>query len=383
MIGFHAQYPINNWLEAVKLLPSGAPFLSVNDVHMLRDAKSVNPGLRTIFRKKIDVQAFTPDYEQAKQKARDYFNSFIDGTWQQQELWRYVDIIKEWNEYVASSQNEAERQLIITWLNAITTVWNQEYRGKPIVGGRDIPLACLSVAIGNDIDPRYAKIIADSGNIISYHNYTHFFNGQRDPQDWQFHSGRWVEMDKVFLAKGIQAKWISTEGGIYEGVYDGWKSSKTVGGNLQRYIDECIKYQLERTIAWNKVNGNRYLGSVLFTFGNTGSWPMYELNTAEMIEIAKVVKDYQPTTPPPPATDWKSEVWQESIERQAISLNPNAALQMAIFNAGFVPVQSEFYYTAQDGINRACMAAEHLQTGERRVYYAVVPNWSNVQWFKM
>jgi hypothetical protein len=32
MIGFHGQYPINNWLEAVKILPSGTPFLSVNDV---------------------------------------------------------------------------------------------------------------------------------------------------------------------------------------------------------------------------------------------------------------------------------------------------------------------------------------------------------------
>jgi hypothetical protein len=260
MIGVHGQYPINNWLDAIKIFPAGTPFLSVNDVHMLRDAKGVNPGLRTIFRKKIDVQAFTPDYEQAKQKARDYFNSFIDGTWQQQGLWQFVDIIKEWNEYVASSQNEAERQLIITWLNAVTTVWNQEYRGKLIVGGRDIPLACLSVAIGNDIDHRYAKIIADSGNIISYHNYTHFFDGKRDPEDWKYHSGRWTEMDKVFLAQGIQAKWISTEGGIYEGVYDGWKSSKTVSGNLQRYIDECIKYQLEKVSAWNKANGNRYLG---------------------------------------------------------------------------------------------------------------------------
>jgi hypothetical protein len=60
---------------------------------------------------------------------------------------------------------------------------------------------------------------------------------------------------------------------------------------------------------------------------------------------------------------------------------------MKIFADNFVPVQSEFYYTAQDGINRACMAAEHLQTGERRVYYAVVPNLVsglNVnQWFKM
>jgi hypothetical protein len=52
---------------------------------------------------------------------------------------------------------------------------------------------------------------------------------------------------------------------------------------------------------------------------------MYELNTAEMIEIAKVVRDYQPVTPQP-VPDWKAEVWQVSIERQAISLNPNAAL---------------------------------------------------------
>lgn len=119
-IGFHGQNPINNWLDAIKELPAGAPVLAVDNVHMLRDVKSVNPGVLTIFRKKINEQAFTPDFEAAKQKARDYFNTFIDGTWQQQELWRYVDVVKEWNEYVASSQNEAERQLIITWLNAVT-----------------------------------------------------------------------------------------------------------------------------------------------------------------------------------------------------------------------------------------------------------------------
>lgn len=302
-VGFHGQNPINNWLDAIKELPAGAPVLAVDNVHMLRDAKIVNSGVLTIFRKKINEQAFTPNFEEAKQKARDYFNTFIDGTWQQQELWRYVDVVKEWNEYVASSQNEAERQLIITWLKAVTQVWNNEYRNTAKVGYRDIPLACLSVAIGNDIDPRYAKIIADSGNIISYHNYTHFENGQRDPEDWRYHSGRWAYMDAQFLAQGIKCRWISTEGGIYEGVYDGWKSAKTVNGSLQRYIDECIKYQLDNVAAWNKANGNRYLGSVLFTFGNTGSWPMYELNTGEMVEIAKVVKSYAPQNPTEPPID--------------------------------------------------------------------------------
>lgn len=387
MIGFHGQRPIDNWLEAIKILPPGAPALAVNDVHMLRDAKGANPGVRTIFRKEWNHnQGFATDFEAAKQKARDYFNSFIDGTWIQQELWRYVDVVKEWNEYVASSQNEAERQLILTWLKAVTTVWNNEYRGQPICGGRDIPLACLSVAIGNDIDPRYAKVIADTDNIISYHNYTHFENGQRDPMDWQYHSGRWVAMDESFRNQGIFVKWISTEGGIYEGVYDGWKSAKTVGGNLQRYIDECIKYQIDRITAWNTAHANRYLGGVLFTFGNTGEWPLYELNTGEMIEIAKVVRDYGPQQPPPPpdpgeTMDWQQEIWDLSIEKQSISLNPNAGLQKAIFADGYTPVESEFWHTPSDGVQRACMAAEHLTSGLRRVYYSVVPNWPTVQWF--
>lgn len=388
MIGFHGQRPIPNWLDAVKILPAGAPLLAVNDLHMLKDAKAVNPGLLTIFRKKVDVQNFTPDYAAAKEKARAYFNTFIDGTWQDQELWRYVDIIKDWNEYVASSDSEDQRQLVITWLQAITTVWNTEYRGKPITGGRDIPLALLSVPIGNDIDPRYAQIAESSDCILSYHNYTHFDNGERDPLDWRYHSGRWSYMDQDFKARGITVKWISTEGGPYQGVYDGWKSAKVVGGSLSRYLEECIKYQIDNVAAWNKANGGRFLGSVLFTFGNTGAWGMYELNAGEMTEIAKAVKDYAPAAPeppdppePPPGDPWKIELWDESVRRQALALNPNAALQAAIFKDDYVPVGSEFYYTAADGIQRAAQAAESLETGDRRVYYAIVPKWNEVRYF--
>lgn len=377
-IGFHGQRPINNWLDAIKELPNDAPVLAVDDVHMLRDVKDVNPNLLTIFRKEWNHnQGLPTDYNQAKQKARDYFNSFIDGTWQQQELWHYIDVVKEWNEYVATSQSEFERQQIITWLRAVTTVWNTEYRSKPICGNRDIPLACISAAVGNEIDVRFAQIVADSDNIISYHNYTHFDFGKRDPQDWQYHSGRWSFMDAQFAAHGVKPLWISTEGGPYAGVYDGWKSSKVLNGNLQRYIDECIKYQLDHISEWNKANNNRYLGGVLFTFGNTGAWSQYELNTSEMIEIAKTVHNYTKE----PIMTWQEEAWNESVERQAISLNPDASLQSAIFVDGFVPVQSEFWYRTTDTIQRAYMAAEHLQTGERRLYYAVVPNWNDVQWF--
>jgi hypothetical protein len=306
MIGLHGQRPISNWLDAVRELPAGALVLSVDDIHMLRDAKNANPNIKTVFRKHTSDQHLPGiTYDIAVQKARDYFNSFIDGTWMQQELWRYVDYVKEWNEYVASSHNESERQEIITWLNAVTQVWNIEYRKTEKTGYRDIPLVCLSAAIGNDIDARYAKIITDSNNVISYHNYTHFIDGQRDSLDWQYHSGRWAQMDAQFTRQGIYAQWMSTEGGPYNSVTDGWKSSKVLNSNLNRYIEECVKYQIDNISQWNKQNNNRYLGGVLFTFGNTGAWDMYELNASEMASIAKFAKNYLPESPiePPPTND--------------------------------------------------------------------------------
>jgi len=379
MIGFHGQRPIDGWLQPVSLLPKNTPFLSTNDLHMLRDAKGVNPGLRTVFRKEWNgKQHFTPDYQAAKQNARDFFNSFIDGTWQQQELWAHIDTMKEWNEYVATTNNEAERQLIITWLQAVTTVWNTEYRGKPICGGRDIPLACLSIAIGNDIDARYAEIIQASGNIASYHNYTHFINGVRDPLDWANHSGRWTVMDAQLRAQGIQLKWISTEGGPYAGVLDGWKSSKVLSGNLQRYIDECVKYQIDHISAWNAANNGRYLGGVLFTFGNLG-WDMYELNSSEMTQIAQVVRDYSPVIPGDDMS-WKNEIWSESVQEQidrGIPLNPNAGLQQLILaRPGYTPVHRERTVTTSDGVSRGFMSAEDTTGQGPRLVFSFVKPWA-------
>jgi hypothetical protein len=78
--------------------------------------------------------------------------------------------------------------------------------------------------------------------------------------------------------------------------------------------------------------------------------------------------------------DWQQELWDKSIELQTIQLNPNAALQVAIAADGFVPVESEFRYLV-DSVEYAVQAAEHLNSGERRVYYAIVPVWSDVRWF--
>ncbi len=78
--------------------------------------------------------------------------------------------------------------------------------------------------------------------------------------------------------------------------------------------------------------------------------------------------------------DWQRVLWDKSVELQTIQLNPNAALQAAIFADGFVPVEAEFWYTV-DAVEYAAQAAEQLSSGERRVYYALVPVWSDVRWF--
>ncbi len=66
---------------------------------------------------------------------------------------------------------------------------------------------------------------------------------------------------------------------------------------------------------------------------------------------------------------------------QAIQFNPSAALQAAIFGAGFVPNSPEFRLSFE-GDRYAVQRAEHLRTGEVRVYYATEGQWQNVRFVR-
>jgi hypothetical protein len=63
--------------------------------------------------------------------------------------------------------------------------------------------------------------------------------------------------------------------------------------------------------------------------------------------------------------------------RQLIQFNPNAALQKAIFADDFVPNSGEFDVAGYRG-----QRAEHLQTGQVRVYYCPIGDWTNVQYVR-
>ncbi len=71
----------------------------------------------------------------------------------------------------------------------------------------------------------------------------------------------------------------------------------------------------------------------------------------------------------------------EAEARQMIHFNPDAALQRRIFADGFVPNSPEFDIQI-GGVQYLAQRAEHLGTGKVRVYYAQVPDWSNVRLFE-
>lgn len=70
----------------------------------------------------------------------------------------------------------------------------------------------------------------------------------------------------------------------------------------------------------------------------------------------------------------------EADARQVIQFNPQAALQKVIFAHGFVPNSPEFDIT-HDLVPYRAQRAEHLGTGEVRVYYAVHDKWDAVYYY--
>jgi len=382
---FHFLTPVNDWPRAVAVFPAEYWVKAVDNVQLLNEAKGVNSGIKTVLRHWYDTgQQFDGGIEGNKVRARQFFATFIDGTFDNYAP--NVDAIEEFNEYLANSQNATEMQQRIDWVTAAASVWKNEYRNQAKYA--HIKLVIANTAIGNDIPVEFAKVAAQYDCLVGYHPYVPTKDKAILPGEWPNYAGRWTEMDKRFVAAGYKVQWLFTEGGPVRYDQDtgggftnsldpqgGWRMDGCCNADQDAYL-AIIKYWLDQKTAWNQTHENRALGEVLFTSG--GGWEWFQTQQPEMDAIANLAKNYVPGVP---SMTWQTELWDKSIERQTISLNPQASLQAAIFADGFVPVESEFWYTPSDGIQRACMAAESLTTGERRVYYAVVPQWNSVQWF--
>lgn len=453
MIGFHFQNSPNDWPLSVAKLPGNAMVKLLFGVERARESKVANPSVKTWYRWVGDQPL---PYDNFEQHCRDWLNNFIDGTFRREA--EHVDYIQGYNETLANSQPQEERDRWIALHTAMARVWYEEYRQEPSL--EHIRIILCETAIGNDIPWQIAEAAQRYDALLGYHPYVvcrvgnlstggalsdtpfgirhdapraRFQNGgiycmkktilathsgvmhddflyaanvvnrpdYVSPHDARWYSLRWATMDAEYVARDIHVDWAFGEGGPvldasedWSGWLDplgGWENDDCLGSDLEKY-KAVLDYWLQNTFQTLAYKEGRIKGLQLFTSGapggSGGQWGNFDLIGDDMQQIAEFSGNYdypvtgEPPTEPPvePPTDWQAELWAESIALQTIQLNPSAALQAAIFNDGYVPVESEFWHTIGD-IQYAAQAAETLDSGRRRVYYTTVPDWGDVRWF--
>lgn len=295
-MGFHFQNSVQDWPRAVARLPEGSLIKAIDRGDILRDAKLINPGVITALRHHGGPQNIFDGrgFEAYKELARQFFATFIDGTFRTQYA-RYTDLVIEWNEYLASSHTGAELNDRIDWAWAAAWVWANEYRTQPDYG--HIRLALLSCPVGNDINRAFAEIALEYDCVLSYHAYDKFVGfKQRDPFSWRYHSGRWAYNEASWV--NLKPDWIFGEAGPYAGVLEGWRHPSVLGGDINAYVNAVRTWtrELKTTDAFRE---GRLLGYALFTTGGTSEWQYYETRQPELDALAAMI-DEEWTSPPPP-----------------------------------------------------------------------------------
>ncbi len=124
---------------------------------------------------------------------------------------------------------------------------------------------------------------------------------------------------------------------------------------------------------------------LLFVVGAAGGWPKWEsfehlggiINRLEAYQNTAGPTPPVPPPPRPPSTTLQETLLAEAARRQVIQFNPNASLQKRIFADGFVPNSPEFE-VEYGNARYVAQRAEHLASGEVRVYYVRSGDWDNV-----
>lgn len=314
----HVQRTVRDWDRCLQFLPDKSLVKAVDEASIFPKVKATNPNIYTMLRHAGGTQnVFGGDLEHNKQIAREFLRTFIDGTFLEKYA-KYTDLVQEWNEYLASSHSGQELADRITWAEAVASVWFNEYRPMPAINrnGNPIRLALVNAPIGNDIHPRFAEIAIQYDCVLSYHAYSHFVGlNERDPLDFQYHSGRWNEMEKQW--GNLKPDWVFGEAGPYAGVVDGWRSDKVLGGNREAYVEAVRAFirDVQQTDAYKQ---GRLYGFGLFTTGRTsGGWDEYYTEQPELDMLAQMIGEewapgdepIDPGDPDPEQREYARKVW--------------------------------------------------------------------------
>lgn len=219
---------------------------------------------------------------------------------------------------------------------------------------------------------------------------------------------RVLEWEGVHARYGRKHIAVITECGMTQGVQGRhdvgpWHESQPISED--QYWKSLLWYNHEL------MKDDYVLGACLFVVGAVTPWHSFEhlggiMNRLEQLDrhgpdqpIPQPVKStatapsrpeaVQPVThtqpPAQPVGGATPELRQALLtageERRILRFNPNAALQKRIFADNFVPNSPEFPLT-QAGMNYVAQCAEHLGTGEVRIYYVKQGQWDAVEFVR-
>lgn len=305
---FHFQDSVNDWPSAVAALPAGAMVKAVDRGDILRDAKIANRQTFTVLRHWQQNQVFGGSEADNERRAREFFATFVDGTFRQQYA-PHVNAVEELNEYLAWSQNDQEVGDRVRWARAAAKVWKEEYRAQAEYA--HIRLILCNTAIGNDIHRAFAEIALEYDAIVGYHPYTYWDVNGRAANDWVDLSGRWHFMEKTW---GLRPDWAFTEAGPFMSVIDGWRSPKCLDSSTAAYVYAVREWlrDVQQTPAYQE---GRIKGFALFTTGGGHDWRLYETKQPEMTELAQMIAQEWKPGEPSPGPEPEPDVARISINR--------------------------------------------------------------------
>lgn len=267
LVGLHIQVLQDNVWEFVLNNPSIMKFFGQTDCGT---CKLLNPDTTVIFRH------FTPD-QNLDSDPHDYIDQFSAGLWEQIDRIRkerpdiptpyfYAESFNE----MYPSLNRVEVQRAANYDIAFAEALHAEF-------GEYVAPALFCAAIGNPHESEYdiirevARVSVIYNGLMGYHNYWWANYGKTGIlEDWEYHSGRWMGMDEYFKEFGIYARWYGGEGGVVYGMPFlaslGWKHANVYNNIWELYLKD-IEILEAKNAAWNAENGNRFIGTVLFTTG--------------------------------------------------------------------------------------------------------------------
>jgi len=163
--------------------------------------------------------------------------------------------------------------------------------------GLPVAPAVFTAAVGNPHESQFELLVPlaakcqTAGGLMSYHNYWLAEDGvSKCESDWPYRGGRWAEMDRVFCASGVRVQWYGGESGAYSDCANGWRSKLCYDGNWEKYLADLL-WADNWIREWNKANGDRFLGFVLFTTGAPYmGWGSFQIQAAEMAALSQALQ---------------------------------------------------------------------------------------------